>query len=129
MGGYRNDSEPIAFVPHSMEIGMIALWSGSIATIPANHQLCDGSNGTPDLRNKFIRGAPDQGGIDVTGGNDTQSHDFTGNGHTHGIIAAGGIQSGVDFALTTDTAPASGTTDSADNRPAYYQLAYIQRMS
>jgi hypothetical protein len=37
--------------------GGIIMWSGTIATIPAGWALCDGSNGTPDLRNRFIAGA------------------------------------------------------------------------
>ena len=37
--------------------GMIMLWSGTIATIPSGWKLCNGNNGTPDLRNKFILGA------------------------------------------------------------------------
>lgn len=34
--------------------GTIVMWSGSIASIPAGWALCDGSHGTPDLRDKFI---------------------------------------------------------------------------
>lgn len=37
--------------------GMIMMWSGTIATIPTGWVLCNGSNGTPDLRNRFIVGA------------------------------------------------------------------------
>ena len=37
--------------------GMIMLWSGSSATIPSGWLLCDGSNSTPDLRNRFVVGA------------------------------------------------------------------------
>ncbi len=33
------------------------MWSGTIATIPSGWYLCNGSNGTPDLRNKFVIGA------------------------------------------------------------------------
>ncbi len=36
---------------------MIMLWSGAIVDIPAGWALCDGNNGTPDLRDKFIVGA------------------------------------------------------------------------
>lgn len=47
--------------------GMILLWSGTIATIPAGWYLCDGTNSTPDLRNKFIIGAyQDNAGSPVT---------------------------------------------------------------
>ncbi|MEM6297076.1 MAG: hypothetical protein AAF740_00130 [Bacteroidota bacterium] len=37
-------------------VGGIIMWSGSIATIPANWQLCDGTNGTPNLRGRFVVG-------------------------------------------------------------------------
>lgn len=37
--------------------GGIIMWSGTIATIPSGWFLCNGSNSTPDLRNRFIVGA------------------------------------------------------------------------
>ena len=37
--------------------GTIAIWRGSVATIPAGWVLCNGANGTPDLRSRFIYGA------------------------------------------------------------------------
>ena len=37
--------------------GMIMLWSGSVASIPAGWVLCDGTNGTPNLLNQFVVGA------------------------------------------------------------------------
>ena len=37
--------------------GMIMLWSGSIGTIPTGWVICNGSNGTPDLRDRFVIGA------------------------------------------------------------------------
>ena len=43
--------------------GAIMMWSGTIATIPSGWYLCDGTNGTPNLTNKFIIGADaDDGG-------------------------------------------------------------------
>jgi hypothetical protein len=38
-------------------IGGIIMWSGSIAAIPTGWALCNGANGTPDLRERFIVGA------------------------------------------------------------------------
>ena len=50
-----------AFVQTSLSAafttGMIMMWSGTIATIPTGWVLCNGSNSTPDLRNKFVIGA------------------------------------------------------------------------
>ena len=41
----------------SIPIGGIIMWSGSIASIPTGWNLCNGSNNTPDLRNRFVIGA------------------------------------------------------------------------
>ena len=47
--------------------GGIIMWSGTIATIPSGWYLCNGSNGTPDLRNRFIVGAhSDTSGVAYT---------------------------------------------------------------
>ncbi len=69
--------------------GMIMMWSGTIATIPSGWVLCNGSNSTPDLRNKFVIGAhSDTAGVaysTVTGSN-TQSggsKDAIAVSHTH----------------------------------------------
>ncbi len=34
--------------------GVVVMWSGTLGTIPAGWALCDGQNGTPDLRDKFM---------------------------------------------------------------------------
>lgn len=49
-------------------VGGIILWSGSIGSIPANWQICDGTNSTPNLRNRFVVGAGDTYAVDDTGG-------------------------------------------------------------
>jgi hypothetical protein len=47
-----------AFVlANAIPSGLISMWSGSIASIPSGWVLCNGSNSTPDLRNRFIIGA------------------------------------------------------------------------
>lgn len=56
--------------------GGIIMWSGTIATIPSGWYLCNGSNGTPDLRNRFIiaANADDSGAAKTTvTGSATQS--------------------------------------------------------
>jgi microcystin-dependent protein len=37
--------------------GIICMWSGSTASVPSGWHLCDGTGGTPDLRDRFIVGA------------------------------------------------------------------------
>lgn len=52
---------------NSLAIGSIVIWSGTVASIPTGWQLCDGTNGTPDLRDKFVVGArQDSGGVSMT---------------------------------------------------------------
>ena len=52
--------------------GVIVMWGGLLANIPTGWALCDGQNGTPDLRSKFIKGASAEPG--ATGGALTHSH-------------------------------------------------------
>lgn len=121
----------IHFVPPSFVIGAIIIWYSTIASIPSNWHLCDGTHGTPNLRNRFIRGAQDEEHVGATGGQDSQTHTFTGDGHTHNLpeIPPRVIAPGGTYAATTDPTAATGTTDSAENRPLFHSLAYIQRIA
>ena len=75
--------------------GMIMMWSGTIATIPSGWLLCDGTNSTPDLRNKFIVAAnADSGGaakttITGTAAQTGGSKDAIVVSHTHTITDPG----------------------------------------
>jgi microcystin-dependent protein len=40
-----------------MPVGSIILWHGVLSSIPVGWKLCDGQNGTPDLRDRFVIGA------------------------------------------------------------------------
>jgi hypothetical protein len=48
--------------------GMIMIWSGAIGTIPSGWVLCDGNNGSPDLRDRFVVGAGNTYSVSQTGG-------------------------------------------------------------
>ena len=48
--------------------GAILLWNGSVASIPSGWYLCNGSNGTPDLRSRFVVGAGSTYAVAATGG-------------------------------------------------------------
>jgi hypothetical protein len=45
--------------------GVIVMWSGSILTIPSGWSLCNGTLGTPDLRDRFVVGAGSDSGTGV----------------------------------------------------------------
>ena len=51
--------------------GMIIMWAGDVNQIPVGWALCDGQNGTPDLRDRFIVGAGSNYGVKTTGGQAT----------------------------------------------------------
>lgn len=55
----------------------IVMWSGTLAMIPQGWQLCDGTNGTPDLRDRFVLGT-------LTG----QAPGETGGSHLLGLTLA-----------------------------------------
>lgn len=59
--------------------GLIAIWSGATGAIPSGWLLCDGTNGTPDLRNSFVLGAGNSYSVGQTGG----STDAIVVSHTH----------------------------------------------
>lgn len=60
-----------AFVQSVVPRGVIWMWNSTAASIPTGWQLCNGSNGTPDLRDRFIVGAGASYTPGTTGGNNT----------------------------------------------------------
>ncbi len=74
-------------------VGFIGMYSGLVEDIPAGWQLCDGTNGTPDMRDKFVVGAGGSYAVGDTGGQDTAdlSHEHdpgtlhtNSDSHSHG---------------------------------------------
>ena len=107
--------------------GMILLWHGAIADIPSGWLLCDGTLGTPDLKNSFVRGAFDEPSVGVTGGSGLHTHDFTSSGHQHTVPAGSDLLAGAGQSNTTDSQTVTGTTDGAITLPPFYSLAYIMK--
>ena len=105
--------------------GMILLWYGAIGAIPAGYALCNGANGTPDLRDKFIIGAGSTYAVGAEGGAATHDHAFSDLGHTHDIPGGAAIGAGANFSATTNAGTASGTTDPGSSLPPSHALAYI----
>ena len=147
------EEEPIEGVPS----GAIIMWSGSIASIPSGWALCNGVNGTPDLRDRFVVGAGNTYDVGVTGGSKDAivvAHTHTGtaasNGaHTHttsnivsntgggsGWVVYGGGYS-LGRTITSSTAGAhthtltinqEGSSGTNANLPPYYALAFIMKL-
>lgn len=122
----------------TIPIGGIIMWSGSITAIPDKWALCNGANGTPDLRNKFVLGAGNSYAVGNIGGEATHtlsvsempshSHDMLNlclrqrpNGPGDSDIT---VQWNQGF-RTSDT----GGNQPHNNMPPYYALAYIMRIA
>jgi hypothetical protein len=136
--------------------GAIMLWSGAIGSIPSGWALCDGNNGTPDLRNRFIVGAGSTYAVGATGGSAdaivvshthtaTSSvsdpghvHFSTNNGATNGLGAGAALTNSLNspgyatasaftgISVSTSVASA-GSSGTNANLPPYYALAYIMK--
>jgi microcystin-dependent protein len=170
----------------TIPIGGIIMWSG--ASVPTGWALCNGSNGTPDLRNRFIVSTGSGYAIGATGGANSVTltpDQMPAHGHTGSTSAAGahshsGTTAGVGdhshslsrysgnsnvntqssryaLATTNDIGPDStqgagahshtfttngvvdhthtvtvgntGGGEAHENRPPYYALAFIMRVS
>ena len=73
--------------------GAILLWSGAANAVPTGYVLCNGSNSTPNLQNRFFVGAGDSYAVDATGGTNyttiattnLPSHTHSTGNHSHGV--------------------------------------------
>jgi hypothetical protein len=136
--------------PTPTPAGVIVLWSGSIGSIPSGWVLCNGSNGTPDLRNRFVVGAGSTYAVDATGGSadaivvsHTHAITLTDPGHTHNAGVAVGGASGDQISVRSSAAgntattsattgitasnASTGTSGTNANLPPYYALCYIMK--
>lgn len=131
--------------------GGIIIWSGSSASIPSGWLLCDGTNSTPDLRNRFVVGATSTYAVGATGGSadaivvsHTHTATVTDPGHTHSVPSGGPVSSSIRYETAGNAFSASQTTGSSvtgitvsnsttgssgtnANLPPYYALCYIMK--
>lgn len=174
----------------AIPVGVILMWSGSVASIPSTWRICDGGGGTPDLRDRFIVGAGGSYGVGATGGansitlsqgempyhehdvigttgfmsqNQNHSHGVSDPGHSHGTgqaiaqnaggnpgFASGPIYSPTGYLGNTSGSTTNisinsanvdhshylsirsggaGSSQAHENRPPFYALCYIMKVS
>lgn len=130
-------------------VGDIALWLGTLATIPVGWKLCDGTNSTPDMRGRYYKN-PATASASSTGGANTHSHSAS-NSHSHGttshthpngrtdsstqrVITGVGSYGAIythNHTMSVATANVSWNSatiasDSSSNEPEYRTVAFIQ---
>lgn len=137
-------------------VGSIIMWSGLTSAIPDKWYLCNGSNGTPDLRSKFIYAASSDGVVGNNSSTDTaHTHTTTastgsGGEHAHWLTYSTGTAGAISIAYAADgdnmitsghthsgTGKNSNTvsahshtisaTNSAEGIPPYIRVFYIMR--
>jgi len=116
------------FVPPDFVIGQIALWAGSYHRPPPKWQLCDGTNGTPDLRDRFILGAGDSFDPDDIGGLNRHEHIFESADHTHIFDVGNDLLPGDGWTSSPIIEKADGVTDFGSSMPPYTALRWIMRV-
>lgn len=145
-------------VSYVVPTGLIAIWSGSIGSIPSGWVLCDGTNSTPDLRNSFILGAGNSYSVGQTGGSTdaivvshthTATSTVTDPGHIHAVTSYYNgssianqassyanqnsasnfnTQSAVTGITVATTNTSTGVSGTNANLPPYYSLAFIMKI-
>lgn len=65
--------------------GIISMWAGGVDDIPSGWHLCDGTNGTPDLRDRFIVAAGNSYSSGHIGGSPTYTPTITVKGSNTGV--------------------------------------------
>lgn len=126
-------SEKVEELP-SIPTGLICMWSGTV--IPDGWALCNGENGTPDLRDRFVIGSGSSYLTGDTGGSDSidtsHTHDYSGT--TDGSIYCNiSTNAGNTYYAThRHDHTYSGTTHSGGDvhsiLPPYFALAYIMKL-
>lgn len=125
-----------SFAGMGVPTGLVILWYGPTGSIPSGWHLCDGTEGTIDLRNKFLIGA----GSTYTPGDTGGSVTFTASGtvtvsghqlttaemaaHTHpytesGITLDGSYYTGSGSTTLCGSYSGTGTSSSAGSGDAH----------
>jgi len=148
---------PLLGEPSGVPIGAISIWTGPISTIPEGWIICDGTNGTPDLRVRFPKGVPNDstdpgliGGQELVILTETEMpshrHSFFVPNHEHGgqdnaeapsgsfvtLPLTGSTFSGEFLADISSTFEIAGMTSTGGNNPhtnipASEDVLYIMR--
>ena len=132
-------------------VGCIILWSGVANNIPEGWALCNGQNGTPDLRNRFVVGAGGEYSPNATGGEKTHAlttsemprhrHEWVGDDQLLDI-EPGASQEIRKTSIHYDASSSvggkwdsrvygtsyEGSGQGHENRPPFYALCYIMRV-
>lgn len=121
-------------------IGTIVIWSGTVDDIPTGWHLCDGTNGTPDLRDKFVLGAGSSHDVGDSGGEEAHTlsvDEMPSHSHSYNVGMNTSISTDdgltplimVDSSTNENGIHFTGGSQPHNNMPPYYTLCYIMKLT
>ena len=134
-----------------MTVGTILPYAGDLSKIPNGWALCNGENGTPDLRNRFLTGAGASYTLGTTGGENyhtlsisempSHNHEVSGNYNILGEVSTNSIGGNgaylasvsIRYLLTSISTVLSYSYAGGDmpheNRPPFYAVYWIMKVA
>lgn len=122
----------------SLPINSVIMWVGTLDTIPPGWHLCDGTDGTFDLRGMFVLGAGGAYNLGDDGGSEEVTLTVEQMpAHTHIVFGSGGTWERMGINATAKSissaaqAPTTSTGSSQPhpNMPPYKALYFIQKIA
>ena len=114
------DTQLKAVSDYKLPVGAIILWSGAVAAIPTGFILCNGSGGSPDLRNTFVIGAGSTYAPSNTGGATTVTlAEANLPAHTHAVNITSQATSHTHSASTNETGAHTHTINFTNQGDAF----------
>lgn len=110
--------------PFSIRAGMIFMWAGVLGSLPADYVLCDGNNGSPDMRDRFaqLAGASPEPPAGDNTSKLTAAYNSVGHSHAYGSSSGPGYDR-ANHGYTDYHSHAA--ISSRSFTPAFYALAFI----
>lgn len=144
VNSFPNVNAPVTATPDQLNNpvpkGAIILWSGLATAVPIGYGLCDGTQGTPDLRDRFVVGAGNSYAPNASGGSVTTgmagSHTHTEN-TANAVIQTSTLQAAAGVAVTllasvTPQGHVHTINQVGDHQhsslPPYMALCYIMKL-
>ena len=118
--------------------GCIVIWSGTTDNTPTGWALCDGQDGRPDLRDRFVLGSGTAHGVGEIGGEEEVTltvKQIPPHSHRYSVGTTSSVKQGTDSSIRyrtqydsyTETSDTGGG-EPHPNMPPYYALAYIIKL-
>lgn len=123
----RTSVDPDQLKRESIPVGGIIMWSGAHDALPVGWALCDGTSGTPDLRDRFVVGAGNTYAAGDTGGAATASVTSEETALTTTKTQVAASTAGTDPEVISAIDPHTHAVNDIPTMPPYYALAFIMK--